>query len=112
MICNAVGPIILYNVLKCALPTDFLNVRKLMEDIVSENETYLQKGPSSMGMKLNRITLIIIMIEGTFHAITLPSFQNSSCLDDSYTESYEQHINHAILGKISTTLHLHNHNLP
>jgi hypothetical protein len=44
MICNAVGLIILNNVLKWALPTDFLNVRKLMEDIVSENKTYLQKG--------------------------------------------------------------------
>jgi hypothetical protein len=44
MMRNAVGIIIFYNVLKCALPMDFLNVRKLMEDIVSENKTYLQKG--------------------------------------------------------------------
>jgi hypothetical protein len=61
MIYNAVGLIILYNVLKCALPTDFLNVRKLMDDVVSENETYLQTGPSSIGMKLKRITLMTIM---------------------------------------------------
>jgi hypothetical protein len=43
MIYNAVSLIILYNGLKCALPTDFLNVRELMEDVVSEMKSICKK---------------------------------------------------------------------